>query len=533
MLVAEAAASAGASYRDLRVLEVTHAVPAERDGNHAPAHCRGLSLLVSAVLPFLVADPEMTALLDTLHGLGGDSVLVHALCTQVFGTRTGAAPQARLNRSHSPIEAADRPLLTRREIDILTEATSALSQEEIGERLGISARTVGTHFENIYRKLGVSRPLQAVMRAASLGYLQMGALEGPVAGTADENTSSLARILFRGSRTQDGAISGAATKQKAGQERLLADVGLLFLILSGAMAIAKQDEGERPRGHSMLLGHLTEGAHPAIGRFGDEFAVCPSAMVVAPPSAARAGFTPGGLYVADVQSRAEGLNSVRILEFTPAGKFVGCFTGSRELGFCMAGKPSLCFAEDGRLLVASTHLTEGILAFRNGGRVVERFASGLFDRIACDAAGVVYAASGNAMQVFTPAGRHVRTLVKWPEGAKCVGLVCDNTAAECSAGVRLHAVVQSPDGADGACLYTYDVRGQRVGTAPLPTGACSLAVDERGRCYVAEPAAGAIHVFENGRRAHPLLHLGAKHHPVEVAVGACGVVYVCGQTVDS
>ena len=56
--------------------------------------------------------------------------------------------------------------LTTREAEVCALAARGLSNREIGEQLGISARTVHKHFQNVYDKLGVRS------RSAAIGALR-------------------------------------------------------------------------------------------------------------------------------------------------------------------------------------------------------------------------------------------------------------------------------------------------------------------------------------------------------------------------
>ncbi|HEU4565524.1 MAG TPA: LuxR C-terminal-related transcriptional regulator, partial [Gemmatimonadaceae bacterium] len=58
-------------------------------------------------------------------------------------------------------EAAPRELLTARELDVLRLLPEGLSYAEIGERLGITARTVDAHLRAVYAKLHVRSRHQA------------------------------------------------------------------------------------------------------------------------------------------------------------------------------------------------------------------------------------------------------------------------------------------------------------------------------------------------------------------------------------
>ncbi|MFN0089499.1 MAG: HD domain-containing phosphohydrolase [Acidimicrobiales bacterium] len=67
--------------------------------------------------------------------------------------------------------------LTPREVEVLVHAARGASNRAIGEALGISAKTAGTHIEHIYLKLGVSTRAGAALCAIEHGLL-------PAASTA-------------------------------------------------------------------------------------------------------------------------------------------------------------------------------------------------------------------------------------------------------------------------------------------------------------------------------------------------------------
>lgn len=63
--------------------------------------------------------------------------------------------------------------LTDRENEVLTLVAEGLSNREIGERLGISAKTVARHRENIMRKLGLHSRTQLVKYAIKMGLIDI------------------------------------------------------------------------------------------------------------------------------------------------------------------------------------------------------------------------------------------------------------------------------------------------------------------------------------------------------------------------
>ena len=63
----------------------------------------------------------------------------------------------------------DRPLLTRRELEILRFVARGHTNGEVARALWVTDETVKYHLANVYRKLGVSSRLEAVAWAAENG----------------------------------------------------------------------------------------------------------------------------------------------------------------------------------------------------------------------------------------------------------------------------------------------------------------------------------------------------------------------------
>jgi len=60
-------------------------------------------------------------------------------------------------------------VLTRREVEVLSVASEGLTAREIGRRLGMQERTVTTHLGRIYKKLGASGRVAALVAASRQG----------------------------------------------------------------------------------------------------------------------------------------------------------------------------------------------------------------------------------------------------------------------------------------------------------------------------------------------------------------------------
>lgn len=64
------------------------------------------------------------------------------------------------------------PVITDRQVEILTLAAQGLSRDQIAARLGVSPSTVKTHFENSYARLGARNRAAAVAEAIRLGLVR-------------------------------------------------------------------------------------------------------------------------------------------------------------------------------------------------------------------------------------------------------------------------------------------------------------------------------------------------------------------------
>jgi len=74
-------------------------------------------------------------------------------------------------RGRGPARAAETPLLTRRELEVLQLVAEGLSNTKIAKGLWVTEQTVKFHLSNIYRKLGVANRTEASRWAHSEGLL--------------------------------------------------------------------------------------------------------------------------------------------------------------------------------------------------------------------------------------------------------------------------------------------------------------------------------------------------------------------------
>lgn len=146
------------------------------------------------------AHPRILVLTDRAHGpstlswmrsrvdgllpkASGVRTIARAIETIAEGRRVLAPEQqreavhelGRLVRTARPgPEAEGNASLTPRELQVLRLLADGWTIRQTASRTGISPRTVESHVTKLYRKLGVHTRMQAIGRAASLGYISIG-----------------------------------------------------------------------------------------------------------------------------------------------------------------------------------------------------------------------------------------------------------------------------------------------------------------------------------------------------------------------
>lgn len=99
---------------------------------------------------------------------------IYVILIAVLFTAIGIWAGNRLTRRTAPAEFKrnDRALgslgISEREYEVLSLLADGHSNQEIAERLYVSANTVKTHLAHLYDKLQVSRRTQAIRKAKSL-----------------------------------------------------------------------------------------------------------------------------------------------------------------------------------------------------------------------------------------------------------------------------------------------------------------------------------------------------------------------------
>ena len=131
--------------------------------------CRTIRDEVGSEPPVIFLSGSRTESYDRVAGLliGADDYVSKPYAADELLARVRAL--LRRNRRQSQPTAG----LTARELEVLTLLAEGLAPDDIAVRLYISTRTVGTHIENVFRKLGVRTRAQAVAFAFREGLVEL------------------------------------------------------------------------------------------------------------------------------------------------------------------------------------------------------------------------------------------------------------------------------------------------------------------------------------------------------------------------
>jgi DNA-binding NarL/FixJ family response regulator len=127
--------------------------------------CRRLREDFAETISVVLVSATRTESFDRVAGflLGADDYLAKPLASDELLARVGRLISGR----HPASQPASK--VTSREREVLVLLDAGLAQREIAQHLGISPKTVGTHLEHIFSKLGARHRLQAVALARQQG----------------------------------------------------------------------------------------------------------------------------------------------------------------------------------------------------------------------------------------------------------------------------------------------------------------------------------------------------------------------------
>ena len=431
--------------------------------------------------------------------------------------------------------------LTVKQAQILDAFISKESRQEIATKLGLNSNTLGAHLRQIFQRLDVHTLEDAVARAYWLGYL-----------VKNDYHNILLRFghhqgdyrMFQTLCAAMRQLTPAPKMEKAGP---LAQFGLALLLISSL--VGREESARRFRETDPNVGVLVE--LDSSGKLRRRWEIPGIGVIrtlaIAPPAAHRQGFTPGHVFaVHDIpQSR---LNRAAITELTPEGVVVRTFCGGDDVQTRLIGALCATFAPDGRLLVTSGWLTDGILAFSAGGSRVSRFANGTFQSVATSpnqsVVAVHVAAVGGGLMVFDTNGTvldrllpfHYRSPEELP--AALVGTIKANwESATVDSGGRVLATRDHSKATGTPGCRHVDVMessGEFLDTFPLPDiNHGFLTTDRQDRLYA---PCERLHRLSILSAEGELLHqvdLGPDISPFTVAVTANNAILVGGKLLES
>lgn len=115
---------------------------------------------------YLLKTAHMNEVIAALRAVAAGEIVLHpAVARKLLG--------------HSAERRAAHELLTERELQVLRLASRGSRNKQIAGFLAVSQRTVEAHFTSIFNKLGVSTRTEAIVHAASRGWLVLGS-ESPL-----------------------------------------------------------------------------------------------------------------------------------------------------------------------------------------------------------------------------------------------------------------------------------------------------------------------------------------------------------------
>jgi NarL family two-component system response regulator LiaR len=124
-----------------------------------------LAILEAGASGYLLKNIRGKELLEGIRSVhGGESVLHPRALNTVLH---------RLQTPDSGSRPASKHLLTPRELQIVDLGARGLLNKEIAYQLSLSARTVQSHWRNIFTKLGVSSRMEAVMYCLRNGWIRL------------------------------------------------------------------------------------------------------------------------------------------------------------------------------------------------------------------------------------------------------------------------------------------------------------------------------------------------------------------------
>jgi DNA-binding NarL/FixJ family response regulator len=127
------------------------------------------SALAAGAVGYLVKDSTTAEIVSAL----GEVVAAAPGALVLSSSATPVTPDSDRVALMTRLPAGSRPLISKREEEVLRLVATGASIPEVGRRLYISAKTVKNHLSSIYQKLDSHDRAQAVLKAVRMGLIQI------------------------------------------------------------------------------------------------------------------------------------------------------------------------------------------------------------------------------------------------------------------------------------------------------------------------------------------------------------------------
>jgi len=133
------------------------------------------SALGAGASGYMVKDCTTVELVDAVSRVACGEQVLAASIAALFDRDAAADRTADAHHNHrfDPVSDSPRPLLSKREEEVLRMMAKGVSLAEAASQLFISIKTVKNHLSSIYEKLGCHDRAQAVLRAVRMGLIQL------------------------------------------------------------------------------------------------------------------------------------------------------------------------------------------------------------------------------------------------------------------------------------------------------------------------------------------------------------------------
>lgn len=128
-----------------------------------------LDAIEAGAAGYLLKDADSIDLLDAIRDVMAGRSPISSRIARVLVRRLAEQGQVASDTEN----AADKPSLTEREMDILWGIAKGFTYGELADKLAISRQTVPVHIRNIYRKLQATNRSEAVFEASRLGLIKL------------------------------------------------------------------------------------------------------------------------------------------------------------------------------------------------------------------------------------------------------------------------------------------------------------------------------------------------------------------------